>query len=115
MLQDAYDGGESRSLPNQCTIAAIIDKAAGQIEAVLLELTHHLPGNTKPAKCLKQIGQPFADLLVGIQFPAALVPTNIPNRQGKLQESFAGFVPASLIQASAQGKKFGFRESTLHA
>src|SRR5215210_2239395 len=101
MLQDPDDCRKGGSLPDQCTMAAIIDNLAGQIEAVLLELTHNLPGDTQPAKGLKEIGQPFADLLIGIQLPAAIAPRNITCRQGELQEPFACFVPASLIQASA--------------
>jgi hypothetical protein len=46
----------------------------------LLELTHDLPRHAQAAKCLKHIGQAFADLLVGIQVPAAIGGPDIANR-----------------------------------
>jgi hypothetical protein len=46
---------------------------------VLPEFPHDLPRHAQAAKCLKQIGQAFADLLVGIQVPSAIVRPDIAN------------------------------------
>jgi hypothetical protein len=47
---------------------------------VVLEFTDDLPCYTQAAKRLKHIGQPFADLLIGIQVPVAIGRPDIANR-----------------------------------
>jgi hypothetical protein len=39
---------------------------------VLLQFPHDLPRDAQTAKGLKQIGQAFANLLIGIQLPGAI-------------------------------------------
>ncbi len=70
----------------------------------MLEFTHDLPRDAQTAKCLKQIGQTFVNLPIGIQIPGAIGCPDEANRQGELQEPFASFVPASLMQAGASVK-----------
>jgi hypothetical protein len=80
ILQDAHDSTQRRPLPDQYTIRALAHDPRGQVEAVLLQFTHDLSRHAQAAKRLKQIGQPFADLLVRIQVPGAIGRPDIPNR-----------------------------------
>jgi hypothetical protein len=103
-------GAFQRSVP----YAPLLTDHVGRSSRGSLELPNDLPRHPQPTKGLKQVGQALAHLLVGIQTPGAIWLPHIADGEGEVQEPFAGFVPAPLIEARAQGKEFCFREGALH-